>query len=362
LEQNLSGLDEATVSTHSFDEDAFAGIHEAVTKIDWSPYAFKIAVLITDAGAIGNDDKYSKTGMDEHSMHDFLDQKGIQLVVVHLRTPAGKRHNIDKTAQQYSVLTKVSDGRLKNKYIGLEAVDPKSGSVAFGNLSNVFTNAVVSKIQKASSGGQPEQPVQAEALDPGARAAQIAASLGYAAELEFVGQQKNTQAPSMVEAWIADKDLVLLDTEDKRTDTVKITVLLTKRQLDSLGNSIKDIIDSAKMSAEDSNSSQFFDQIISLAANTLRDPEKLQSGGNITQLGDALPEFLDGLPYVSDVMSLNLQDWIAKSSDQRDAFVRNLESKYRLYQEYHNDSENWLSFDGASSADALFRVPLSSLP
>lgn len=104
LEGKLRSLNEAAVSTHSFDEDAFAGVKTAIEQLDWSGHSVKAAVLVTDAGAIRNNDKYSSTGMNEEQIRDLLSRRGIQLVVLHLSTPVGKRHNIAQTARQYQTL------------------------------------------------------------------------------------------------------------------------------------------------------------------------------------------------------------------------------------------------------------------
>lgn len=127
MERGLAGLDEAKVSTHAFNEDAFAGIMSAIEGLDWKPYAIKLAVLITDAGAIRNDDKYSSTGLNEEEIRDLLAQKGIRLLVVHLQTASGKRHGLDKTEKQYRTLTSVKDASLKSVYLSLPAYDSKTG-------------------------------------------------------------------------------------------------------------------------------------------------------------------------------------------------------------------------------------------
>ena len=125
-ERGVDLMDEAKVSTHAFNEDAFAGIKAAVDELDWSPYAVKVAVMVTDAGAIRNDAPLSSTGFTEREMADLLGQKGIRLVVIHLHTAQGKRHNLPATISQYRQLTAVQDGRVKSAYIGLPVKDAGS--------------------------------------------------------------------------------------------------------------------------------------------------------------------------------------------------------------------------------------------
>ncbi|MFO6134998.1 hypothetical protein ACLBVR_23920, partial [Pseudomonas aeruginosa] len=48
-------------------------------------------------------------------------------------------------------------------------------------------------------------------------------------------------------------------------------------------------------------------------------------------------------------------------AEQQD-FIDELESKIRLYETFHNDVANWVRFGDADAGDALYRVPLSTLP
>ena len=362
MEQGLNHLDEAKVSTHAFNEDAFAGIMSAIEQLDWNPYAIKLAVLITDAGAIRNDDKYSSTGLNEEEMRDLLAQKGIRLLVVHLQTEAGKRHGLAKTEKQYRTLTSVKDANLKSVYLPLPAYNAQTASQQFGKLSKAMVNILLKIMKQNAEGQMTQKPEAVAAATPEEKMAQIAQCIGYAAQLEFVGSEKNIQAPRMLEAWAVDKDLVSLS-EGKPTEALSVTVLLNKRQLDSLAYQLQTVVDAAK-SARDIDSSQLFQRIVSLSAQTVRDPNKLQEGGsaaNIAELG-VLPEFLEGLPYVSWIMGMTAEGWSAMSSMEQDAKIRELESKIQLYKEYHNDTANWKSFGSPDPADAMYRVPLTSLP
>ena len=362
MERGLNDLDEAKVSTHAFNEDAFAGIMSAIEQLDWNPYAIKLAVLITDAGAIRNDDKYSSTGLNEEEMRDLLAQKGIRLLVVHLQTEAGKRHGLAKTEKQYRTLTSVKDANLKSVYLPLPAYNAQTASQQFGKLSKAMVNILLKIMKQNAEGQMTQKPEAVAAATPEEKMAQIAQCIGYAAQLEFVGSEKNTQAPRMLEAWAVDKDLVSLS-EGKPTEALSVTVLLNKRQLDSLAHQLQTVVDAAK-SARAIDSSQLFQRIVSLSAQTVRDPNKLQEGGsaaNIAELG-VLPEFLEGLPYVSWIMGMTAEGWSAMSSMEQDAKIRELESKIQLYKEYHNDTANWKSFGSPDPADAMYRVPLTSLP
>ena len=55
----------STVSSHSFNEDAFAGVMQAVDGMDWSGYGGRIILLVSDAGALRKNDPFAATQMNE---------------------------------------------------------------------------------------------------------------------------------------------------------------------------------------------------------------------------------------------------------------------------------------------------------
>lgn len=362
VESGITRMNEATVSTHAFNEDAFAGIKTAVDSLDWAPYTNKVAVMVTDAGAIRNDDPLSSTGFTEKEMADLLAQKGIRLVVIHLQTSLGKRHDLPGVITQYKQLTTVRDGNVKCTYIGLPAHDTKRASQQFEDIAKALVNVMQKMAAKASTGEEIPKPVHVEmAATPEASAAYLGECLGYAAYLEFVGQRRHAGAPQLVRAWVADKDLDNL-VRGKSTDSLTPAVLLNKHQLNTLARQMGMLADAARASRT-SDSRGLFQSMISLSSQVVRDPDQLQhaSGENLCASG-LLPEFLVGLPYKSQIMNLTEERWIAMSGREQDELIYSLEAKIRLYAEYHNDTENWMSFGVTDPAEALYRVPLTSLP
>lgn len=362
LESQLSSLNEAVASTHSYNEDAFAGIKEALEALSWQDYSVKIAVLVTDAGAIRNTDKYSSTMLNEEQMRDLLAKHGIQLIVLYLETPAAKRNHSEQTQKQYQTLTRVQDGSIKHKLIAINAKNAQEASVYFKKLATTLSNTLVRKVREVEANEQPSQPkLMAEQGDT-ARLSYIADCLGYAAHLDFLGKENTTEAPRFVEAWTTDKDLIHLTESGGVTETVQVTVLLSKHQLNNLATQLANVLEAARLNR--SNSDDFFKMIISLAAQTVRDPAQLQSASitnNIAELG-ALPEFLEGLPYVSRIMGMTAESWIAMNSEEQDLFIADLHAKLNLYKDFDNDRANWSSFGSTDPLDALYRVPLSALP
>lgn len=253
---------------------------------------------------------------------------------------------------------------MKSAYIALPADDPGTASRQFGRIAHALVDILEKFIHRAASGEAVAKPADTEAGEnarPEEAAAWLGERLGYAAYLDFAGRRAQTAAPRLESAWVADKDLDNL-VRGKSTDALIPAVLLNKSQLDTLARQIGFLVDAARASrAEDSKS--LFERVISLSTQTVRDPQRLQAGpdDNLCRLG-LLPEFLEGLPYRSQVMKLTEAHWQAMSAREQDELVYSLEAKLRLYREYHNDTGNWVSFGSSDPAEALYRVPLTSLP
>jgi serine/threonine-protein kinase PpkA len=75
-----------------------------------------------------------------------------------------------------------------------------------------------------------------------------------------------------------------------------------------------------------------------------------------------LAEFLDDLPYRSNIMRLTEDDWYRLSVGEQQAIIDGLKSKIRRYRKYNNDVDNWISFGTSEPGDAVYRIPLAMMP
>lgn len=360
FENALAATEEARVSSHSFNEDAFAGLKTALDKLNWAPYQSRIMLLITDAGPIRNDDPYSSTGMNEAEIADIAAAKGVRTFVLHLRTPLAQRlNNINYAESQYRALTGQSDSAIGDLYLPIDATDTQTGVQTFGRVVEGVAQQMVQLVKAASTGERLQMPEQPSNGSGGvvAEAERKAAILGYAMQLEFLGQREKVQAPQVVTSWVSDMDLVRPD-----TPSFKVTVLLTKNQLSDLYQRLRVILDNAQRTKR-TGARDFFQGILSAAAQISRDPTQfsLKPNQNLGQLG-LLGEFLDDLPYRSSIMRLTEEDWYRMSVGEQQALVDDIKSKIRRYQQYNNDVSSWVSFGSADPGDSVYRVPLSMMP
>ena len=180
------------------------------------------------------------------------------------------------------------------------------------------------------------------------------AAVGYAMHMDFLGHKGASQAPQLVSAWTADRDLT-----NPTLPAFQVCVMLTKLQLNDLQQSLKLIVDAARKTQ--TSPKDFFQEIASASAYMSRDPQALRKGGNLAD-GGILGEYLEGLPYRSKSLNMTQDLWLSLSVAEQEDFIDELDSKIRLYETFHNDLANWVRFGDAEPGDALYRVPLSTLP
>ncbi len=362
LEAALRGLDEARVSTHAFNEDVMAGVKEAVDRLSWEGYASRVMLLVGDAGPLPGSDPAAATGMDPAEMADYLKARNIWLTAVHLRTPAGRR-DYASAQRAYLTLSRLADNT--SSYIALDARTPEAGAAEFGRVGKALAEGYVKLAAAAAEGRMLPRPDESRPeTDPEARARQIAAGTGYAMQLEFLGAQRRNALPGVVDAWIADADLARLARDPQAAPVIaaRPAVLLTKNQLSDLATRIRIVIDEAERTRR-TDSRDFFEGLISAAAQLARDPAQFSGnpGRNLARTG-VLSEFLEGLPYRSEVLMLREEDWYNKSIGEQTAFINRLKSRLARYEEYDRDRAGWESFGAPDPGDWVYRVPLDMLP
>ena len=335
----------STVSSHSFNEDAFAGVMQAVDGMDWSGYGGRIILLVTDAGALRKNDPFAATQMNEAEVRQAALGKQIKIYALHLRTDAGKKTHAGAESQ-YRILTADANPQIGDLYTPVPGGDVRKLGERVDEIGTVFANLVH---QVRSNTPQP-----VPLLSSAPSLADKSAAVGYAMHMDFLGRKTASQAPQLVSAWTAGRDLT-----NPALPAFQVCVMLTKLQLNDLQQSLKLIVDAARKTQ--SSPKDFFQEIASASAYMSRDPQALRKGGNLAD-GGLLGEYLEGLPYRSKSLNMTQDLWLSLSVAEQEDFIDELDSKIRLYETFHNDVANWVRFGDAEPGDALYRVPLSTLP
>lgn len=362
IEKALEELDEAKASSHAFNEDSFAGVKTAVEKLSWGNYGSRVMLLISDAGPLASSDKGSSTKMDAKELADYLRSNNIFLTSLHLKTQSSK-NNVAYAEKAYMELSRMADNT--SSYIAIDATDKNKSLKQFQEVGKILANTYTKLVTATAEGLFMEKPTAiSNAQDPYALAQHIGQATGYAMQLEFLGQKEETRAPGVVSAWIADADLEKLSQNTLAAPVLAAepAVLLTKNQLSDLSKQLLLIIDNAERTKR-TDSRDFFEGILFASAQLSNDPNRFsqQPGANLGQLG-VLGEFLEGLPYKSDILMLTEEDWYNMSVGEQTNFINRLKSRIARYEEYDKDRANWESFGATNPGDWVYRVPLSALP
>ncbi|MDR2744833.1 MAG: VWA domain-containing protein, partial [Desulfovibrio sp.] len=157
LENALSQVKEAGVSSHAYDEDSFAGIKDAADNLSWQDYASRIMLLITDAGPLREGDKTSRTGMSPAVMAEYLKKNHIYLTAAHIKTPQGAKNHAPAESA-YRELARQADNQ--TSYIALDASTPQKGAAAFDAVGRRLARGYSALVTATAEGKLLAAPVQ----------------------------------------------------------------------------------------------------------------------------------------------------------------------------------------------------------
>jgi serine/threonine-protein kinase PpkA len=352
----VASVREARASSEGFNEDAFAGVVEAIESINWDNYFARYIILITDAGPRLAGDPLSSTGLDTAGVRQALQDHGIAPWVIHLKTPVGETENDHAFAEQeYRALSTVEG--IGAFYHPIEAGDVTD----FGMALSAMIEQLTAQVRGAAQGFQPLQamPQNVSADTELATFQQKIARLGYALRMDYLQQTgAGDRAPALFNAWMIDRDFT--SPEERAVD---VRVLLTRDQLSDLHEVLRRVVERAEEGALAPQG--FLDELRSLAAIVSRDPEAVEAAAGGTSLADLgyMREYIEGLPYRSEVMNLDLGTWQQWSAQQQFEFINQLDGKVAYYRALHDNLDLWVSLDGGPvDGDSLYPLLLEALP
>ncbi|WP_186828469.1 vWA domain-containing protein [Pseudomonas chlororaphis] len=348
----VADLKQAKVSSSSFDEDAYAGVMHSIDQVDWSQFGARYVVLITDAGAIEGDEKLSNTGLSATQVRLEAAKPGVAIYTLHLKTPAGLKDHSKAEAQYQNLST--YPGTNTSLYYPVDAGDVQ----AFGRKVDALATAITSQVKAAYMGEDAIGSALNAKQDPAEKKMlEDAALIGHAMQLAYLGEKTNSKAPPVFQAWITDRDLI-----KQNIPTTDVRVLLTKAQLSDLSDVLKKILDAANEGLI--SPTEMFERLRSVAATMGADPNQLKQNGNakLAEMG-VLGEYLEDLPYQSEVLNLDEETWKSWDGLAQEKFIRTLNTKLRHYQRYNADVDRWVALAKDSDArDNVYPVPLEMMP
>ena len=350
--QKVAALEQATVSSAQFDEDAYAGINLALQDINWNEYGGRYIVLITDAGAIDGSDAQSTTGLDANALRLEAEHYGAAIYTLHLLTASGARnHNHEHAREQYELLS-------YNSILGKPLYYPvNAGSVeAFGSMVDTLARSLTAQVQLASSGQMAAgSSLSAQPKTQEATIESDSNALGLAMQLAYLGRVQGTKSPDFLQGWMAERDVV-----DHNKVVCTPIVLVNRNQLSDLYTLVKGVLESGI--AGQLSSDAMFAQLQALAAQMGRDPNQLSKSSTIAQMG-IMGELLDDLPYKSRIASYSPEDWYNLGSQEQDNIVRSLENSLNYLQHCSSDNDRFIKLNvEADASEEVYPIPLDALP
>jgi len=346
----LSQLAEARESNEGFDEDSLAGIKHALDEVPWQQYGGRFVILITDAGARDAKDPRSQTQMGPEEVRQLAQSEAKQVAIyaIHLKTPEG-RNNHARAERQYRELTRF--GAAGELYYPIN-----EGNLGqFGQTVDALTDALLAQV--AAAVGRPIAGIRAPQGAAERRIAEQAEIVGTAMRLSYLGRATQQAAPDVVRSFVLDQELNPAEPRPERRP-LDVRVLLTRNQLSDLATTLRSIIQAqaaARLSPE-----TFFERVRGAAVAAARDPRRM---AEFQRLGGAFGEFLQDLPYQSQIMEFTQEEWNSMGAGRRTEIVNALEAKLRLYEEFNRQPSLWVSFDGGRNpGEAMYPVPIDALP
>lgn len=333
-------------STRAFAEDGYAGLDEVLRKVNWAPYGGRYIVFITDASSREGSSPLAATKLSTAQMRTQAQERGVAIFALHLKTPEGQKDHAVAEAQYKQLTTWHGQGPL---YFPVEAGDPARFEHGVKRMATALMEQVRAPA-KALQEGAPKVP----GVDPMKDSVD---AVGRAMVLAYLGRQQGERSPPLYEAWASDRDPANRD-----VPSFTVRVLLTKNQLSDLQNTLRRLLEAGEKAQLDP--ANFFNQLRSAAVAMGRDPSKLGQGKarNLEQAG-IMGEYLEGLPYQSQLMGIDFNTWTNMSVGQSQAILDGIRSKIALYQRFHDDVDRWVKLNpAAGDGDRVYPVPIDSLP
>ncbi len=343
--KDLAEVKEATISSKGFDEDSMAGVDAAIKQVDWQKFDGRYIVLITDAGPRARDDPNASVRLGPAEVNAAATDKGVAIYTLHLKTPAGAFDH-DSAEQAYRALSKF-DG--KTLYHGVENGD----RAAFEREVNTLAQELTKQLEDTAAGR-----LSALAADTGDPVADQARLVGLAMQLAYLGRVEGTQAPSVFEAWMSE-----IAFEDPRRKVPEIRLMLSKNQLATMRDVLKALVDKFEGNlAVRMDAGKLFQQLREAMAVMAREPDRVVDV-DFQSLGSAVGEYLEDLPYQSEIMGLDQNAWAQLGGGRQREIIDGIKSKLVYYEQVHNDPALWTAlYQGAAPGEQVFAIPLSRLP
>ncbi len=359
--KTLQGVQVATVGSEGYDEDVFSGVDKAMRETKWTPDALHVMILVGDAPSHKPGHKWNLSGQSADTLRTFANDNKYYIFALHIKDPEATQF-WDLTEQQFRTLSK-NKGVQESSYWSV----PAKNIAEFTKVSGTIAGELVAILKEAKSGKIPSSQPPAVTTTgttggtstgmPGSanQVSKKVRRLGYAALVEWIGKEKKVQAPRDIIAWVTDKDLI-----DPAIPSLDVRVLINKKQLDSLRTVLQEIMSAGRRGII--GGEKFFDALQAVPSVASRAGDQIRNAKNLAETG-LVPEFMQDLPYKSQIMSMSNELWDSWSVDQQEEFLNEIDAKIQLYVAIHDEPQGWVALtEGDDPDEYVYPLSLEALP
>lgn len=344
----LAALGEAvnvtTANSPGFNEDSLAAVEDAIDTIDWDqmgsgdPIDARYVILVTDAGPKDPRDPNARSEIGTVELQRDAEGRSIVVMTLHLKTPAGQG-NHSYAASRYRELSRFAGSEF---YFPIE----NGEEAAFEAVATRLVTALTDHVRTAR--GEETMLAPDEAGDN-------LVELGRAMQLAWLGARQGTQAPDLIRGWVSNKAI-----ESPQRLAIEPRLLVTKNEMATMAELLDSLVRFGEQAQSSNEAMSFFTQVQGLIADMAANPD-LVVNPDADTLGSAL-EFLDRLPYQSQVLGMTQDRW-AQSAMMRRTMIDGMRQKLVQYRKWLFDASVWTAlYEGAPDGEHVFAMPFDVLP
>lgn len=356
FDRAISDLEEASVSTPLFEEDALAGLEEALSMTEWEDFEKRIIVLVTDAHTRAGFDSSTNLPL-EHFQND-AEEKRITIATIYLSTPSGTAYHREGR-RQYRNLSRWENGA--SAFLEIPNGEFQTYSADLDRLIRGVTDMLGSDSPDCSSTGRLSDVdrVLCEIEDRTA-----------AVRMEWIGRREGVAAPAISTAWVSDVSLDSANATSQRM-AFQPYLLLTRNQLNDMVRVLERLVDVVGTDIDSNREEvlEIFQGAFSRGAvsiDALRAAAPSASGtlptiSDYDRMSYFLPAFLSELPLRSPFMELEVSAWI--NPNEQAAHMLSIRGKLIEFWDYLEDDSRWIALsEGAEHGDMVYPIPWDRIP
>ena len=341
-----------SIGSVDYAEEAYAGI-ELGLKAAWNPNSLRFIYLVGDASSHEVGHEQNTTGKDANILRLAAKDANVHILALHLLDPRmPSDHNLAR--KQFSVLSKI-EGSEESALVQIQTSERQSFTAAVENSAGVIFRTITRAQSRATipSEGQADNDSADSKEGAAGKARKKMEKLMASALIEYLGKEANP--PKDIIVWTLDRDL-----KDPAVRSLEVNVLVNKEQLSDLISSIDRILKA--MARVQVSQMQFFEALQGLASQTMKDPESIDSAGQLADSG-LLPAYIASLPYKSEILSLTDQMYASMTAEERSVLESSLRAKLQQYRDINEAVDGWIRLNETDpESSKVYPMNLDYLP